>query len=580
MGRLSGNPPIWSAGSQLIQERATSAVTSACPLGTSRDSLLIFLAGTALFTCGLAPEFINLSARFALFAQEMLRNGPSFFPTTYRVPYPDYPAASTFLIYLVSLPFGRVTPFTALLPTAVASALILVLVYRIGAMHSQQWGLAAVLFALFTVEFFASSRRIAVDQYTSLATVLSFYLACSSDRLCRPRRLWLLPLVWAFGFAFRGPIGLVVPAAVSCVYYLWNVRFKPMLLVGVVAGGTLILCLGGLLFAARAQGGTPFMRRVLEAQMIGRLNDRGADFGYYWYRSLISYAVSYPLAIIVVASRFRDIAYKKDVQDRLLGALVLWVIVVLAGMSIPTVKKARYIMPLVPALSLIASYVMIEAAADGLLLRAKRTFLGLCAWLPIVAGLGVAGLLLFACFGQPEWCRFSLVTLICLIPLVPAARKLDRSWKDMVHRDMFLLAVGVITFVIVNVGIAEPILYSLERTKPFVRQVEKLCQRKPGTIIFFQVGPDAEDIKFMANLSAPLEPRFVSTLDAVDRMPGTRYIIAEEEVFRCLSVQEGRPMSVLVEGKIGHRDFVVFGRERPHDEDLNTVSCLETSVRG
>ena len=49
------------------------------------------------------------------------------------------------MIYLVSLPFGRVTPFTAVLPTAVAAALVLVLTYRIGAMRSRQKGLAAVL---------------------------------------------------------------------------------------------------------------------------------------------------------------------------------------------------------------------------------------------------------------------------------------------------------------------------------------------------------------------------------------------------------------------------------------------------
>jgi 4-amino-4-deoxy-L-arabinose transferase-like glycosyltransferase len=105
-----------------------------------RDSLLIFFLGLGIFTAALDGEFISLQARFALFAQEMLRNGPSFFPTTYGIPYPDYPATSTFLIYLVSLPFGRVTPFTAVLPTAITSALILVVMYRIGATRSRNWG--------------------------------------------------------------------------------------------------------------------------------------------------------------------------------------------------------------------------------------------------------------------------------------------------------------------------------------------------------------------------------------------------------------------------------------------------------
>jgi len=103
-----------------------------------RDSAMILLLGGIVFTCCPAPEFINFNARFALFAQEMFRNGPTFFPTTYNTPYPDYPAASTFLVYLMSLPLGRVTPFTVVLPTAIVSALVLVVTYQISALHSRR----------------------------------------------------------------------------------------------------------------------------------------------------------------------------------------------------------------------------------------------------------------------------------------------------------------------------------------------------------------------------------------------------------------------------------------------------------
>ena len=57
---------------------------------------------------------------------------------------------------------------------------------------SRQWGLAAVLFALLTVEFFSASREITLDQYTSLAAALGFYLVYSADCLGSRKRLWLL----------------------------------------------------------------------------------------------------------------------------------------------------------------------------------------------------------------------------------------------------------------------------------------------------------------------------------------------------------------------------------------------------
>lgn len=542
-----------------LGSRLEAAVSAAWQCrSTMKDSLLILFLGVVLFTCSLAPEFINFDARFALFAQEMLHNGPSFFPTIYSTPYPDYPAASTFLIYLVSLPLGRVTPFTAVLPTAVVSALVLVVTYQIGALRSRRRGLAAVLFALLMAEFLAMSRSVALDQYTSLATVLSFYLVYSSDCLGQHRRLWLLPVAWSLGFVFRGPVGLVIPAAVTCLYYLWNARFKQMLLAGILAGGMFVLCFGGLLLAARAQGGTPFLRQVIEAQMTGRFGDRGPGFAYYWYGTLISYAVTYPLAILIIVSRLQDVARKRTEEDAFLGLLALWVIVVLLVMSIPTAKKTRYVMPIVPALSLIASSLMTDASLEGLLLRTKRVFLGICACLPLIAAVSVGGLLVLACLRRPEWRTCGLVTLGLLIALLATTWELDRSWRYIPHRDMCLLAVGVATFVVVHIGVAGPITYSLERTVPFVRRVEALQEKAPGTISFLRIGPDAEDVKFMANLTKPIEPQFVSSIETLWDTPGTHYVIAKEAMFRSMPADKGRPLRLLARGRIGHRDCVVF----------------------
>ena len=221
----------------------------------TRDSLLIFAGALLLFMVGLNHEFIGFQARFGLFVQEMFRFGPSFFPTAYQNPYPDYPGTSTFLIYLVSLLVGHVSPFSAILPTAVTSALILVLTYRIGAIRSRRWGLTAVLLALFTAEFFNESRSIALDQYTSLATVLSFYLVYSATFYGRDKRLVFLPGIWFVSFAFRGPIGLVVPVAVVCSYYLWSAKYKRFILAGMVSAVVLAIGFACLLLAAKLQGG-------------------------------------------------------------------------------------------------------------------------------------------------------------------------------------------------------------------------------------------------------------------------------------------------------------------------------------
>jgi 4-amino-4-deoxy-L-arabinose transferase-like glycosyltransferase len=516
---------------------------------TTVDGILIFLLGLFVFTVGLTPEFVGFQARFAVFAQEMFRNGPSFFPTTYGHPYADYPAGSIFLIYLASLPFGRVTPFSTVLPSAAASALVLVLTYRIGALRSRQWGLAAALFAVTTVEFLGDARSTALDQYVSLATVLSFYWVYSADQLGRPRRLWFLPLAWILGFVFRGPMGAVIPVSVACVYCLWNGRFRQLVLTAAAGAIVLALCVKGLLIAAQMQGGQTLAQNVLSAQVTGRVSDRGPGFSYYWLRCLSSYALSYPLAVLVIACHFRGILRRTTDDDRLLGSLAIWVLTVLVGLSIPSTKHTRYLLPIVPAISLVASYLLIEASPKGALPGVRRVFERVCSNLPLPVALVVAGL-----FGLAWGARY-LLTAVALILLLLVSRRPLVAALDSGLRSLGICAA---VFAIVSIGVVDPINYSQERTKPFVGQVEALQERQPGDIVFFRMGPDQEDIKFAANASKPIEPRFIRSFDELKQSGRGDYIVAEEPVFQSLPAEIGNRARSLLRGKIGHESVVVF----------------------
>jgi 4-amino-4-deoxy-L-arabinose transferase-like glycosyltransferase len=346
--------------------------------GQLGDALTIFALSLVAFTFALGPEFIAFQTRFAVFAQNMLRDGPSFFPTLYGQAYPDYPALPTVLIWLLSKPVGRVTPLTAILPTAVASSLILVVVYRIGALRSRQWGLYAVLMTLLTYAFVFSARSISPDQYTALATAASFYVCDSATLLGRRRRLWWLPVLWVLSFACRGPIGLIVPAAVVGVYYLVRREYRAIILVGVGAACLGAACMALLLAAARYQGGEELYREVIRMQASDRLTHKSDSPLEYWLGCFGTYAISYPLAVLVVAACARRVMRRGDPDAMLLACLAAWVLIVLAGMSIPGKKTMRYVLPIAPALGLVAAYAMVDPAPTGLLRRARDGFIVFC----------------------------------------------------------------------------------------------------------------------------------------------------------------------------------------------------------
>ncbi|MBN1766078.1 MAG: hypothetical protein JW860_12525 [Sedimentisphaerales bacterium] len=491
----------------------------------------------------------------------MLRYGPTFFPTSYQIPYPDYPATSTCLIWLFSLPWGKVTVLSATLPTAITSALILVFIYRIGAIHSREWALLAVLFALFTYEFMRESRRIALDQYTSLVTVLCFYLACSASVFGRRKRLWFIPWLYIIGFAFRGPIGLVIPAMITCSFYMWEKQYKTCLLFGLAALVLFGLCSGLLLAAAYQQGGDSLVSEVIKMQVVGRIHTYSNNYFYYLVKGFSAYAVSFPLAVVVLIFQFKNIFNRENEKYKLLGHMALWMGIILLGLSIPGTKKTRYLLPIVPALSLLAAYMFVHSDAKGILAGVRNIFLGGCHKLPLVA-VGAAVLL---CIPNPYFTSIPLwpgfVGVALLVCLVVISFKMNRKDRENPYKNLAVITIAVLSFMVFNIWTIGPLIYTSERSRPFVEKVESLLRSRPGSLAFYQMGPNLEDIKFMANVNASITPIFLENEEDLRRQSTTTCFIAGQTVFENLPQAITREMQVHGVGNIGHRKCVIFSRK-------------------
>ena len=434
---------------------------------------LIFAAGLVIFLISLSPEFVAFQTRFALFAQEMLHHGVRLFPYTYQGPYPDYPALPTILIYLFSLPFGKVTPFTATLPTAIASSLILLFIYKLGELHSKRWGIYAVLIALLTQNFIDASRSISMDQFTSCVTVISFYIVYSSDIYKKSLRLWFLPLCLILGFLLRGPIGLVIPAGVVLGYFFCRHEIKAGLIFGISA---LILFVGlifALLVAAYFEGGRPFLHNVVLMEITGRLGDSATSkhFFYYFIQGLTNYAIAYPIALIVILSEIKPILHTLRVKItsanfQFLTYLAVWLTVILIGMSIPGAKKIRYILPIIPACALLAAYIFLNPDENAKLTWLRKFVLVICYILPFLAVAGSCAALFIEKRFNLNLSFFNVIIFSSLLCI--AVVWLDFMINTDSSRRICIISIAVLSLIAINIGILEPINYALERTKPFV----------------------------------------------------------------------------------------------------------------
>jgi len=321
---------------------------------------LIFILSLSVLI-GLQLASINPSAqdRFFDFSQEMLKRGPSFFPYVQGKPYPDYIALVMILSHTITNIFGHVSLFSVGLPYCMAGALIVTFTYLLGALQSTRLGLMGAFFCLLSWKFLDAMSSLDLDLFPALATIICIYLAhknaLSSDS---PPYLEFF-LLWLFAFFCRGPIGLLVPAMITGLYYFADRNWKISFFLAVSAIWLFILTWLLLLLMAYKTGGTDFLRSVLEQEGIGRVvNEHAPRYYFFFTIGILDYAFTSLFAILVGMRFLGSIISKRALQSKrkLLIFALQWMLVLILIFTIPATKKARYIMACVPAFALLSAY--------------------------------------------------------------------------------------------------------------------------------------------------------------------------------------------------------------------------------
>ncbi|WLH38235.1 glycosyltransferase family 39 protein [Pseudomonas sp. FP2196] len=520
---------------------------------TRRQSLIVGLLAFLLFVAGVywqAP--IGFDSRFVLFAQEMLRHGPTVFPTTYGQPYADYSAASTLFIWLLSLPFGTVNAFTAWAPSAVAGALIVTLMYRLLTPYSRRWALISIALLMLTGTFVTEVRAVSQDLMLAAVAFAVFYLGYAHDHFGGGRRWPLIFVLLLLGFGIRGPIGLVVPTGMLCSYYLLNRQWSRLLAFGVLASVLLVACVGLLLWFAKLSGGPVFLQDVIRMQFMGRMDGSEGVSGslYYFTSSLGNYALAYPLALLALAATWLSKPHQRGPALRLVQYCAAAGLIVMVGLSIPQAKKARYLLPMLPMAAIIAAYPF--QVLHGQVFRWLRGLL-LGVWL-LTPGLLIAGLL-YAQRRFPEQLTDVGVILIILgvLQLLALSRFLIPRWRAEV-----LALCSVLALWTVYVAVFEPVEQRLYDTQTFSRAAFALVQQNPAPLVLHGMGKDAKAIKFMVNVEQDLQPQFSESAQELETLKGPAWLMMDRNDFQALKGTPLEGLQPVLSGRFDKNDYVLL----------------------
>lgn len=526
------------------------------------SSLFLFALSLVVFTIGINhTEVVSFDSRFYLFAETMWRHGFSWFPITYGQPYPDYPVTSTLFIYLTSLALGGLSKFTAVLPSAIAASVVVVYTRKIGEIYHQYLGWAAVGVLFLTLAFMKSARAISLDMYPLLAATVCFYHLTRSHLLKETPRASVLAVWFIFGFVMRGPIGLVIPAGVVSMVHLINRDIKRFFVDGLHAFFWLLVGTSALLGLAYHVGGLPFAMDVSRMEVVGRIDNYFLPYTFYFTDSFGSYALAYPLAVLVFVSLVFASLKNKAIQWPHAVAVwqwTAWAFVILLGMSLPGDKKIRYILAMSPAIALMAAYPLIMESKAAALVCLRGLFGFIFAFLPLFFMLG----LLKVMIALP---KTDLTVSIPYIPLMfflfivqTMSVKIWFFEKSPSLRALKVILFAALSFVAVNFAIIEPIEVNIDSAKVFVNEIEATRAANQAALVFYKERPDGLPIKYLVNMDTEDDPVFIETEAALMKVKNPAIIVSSKPYYAALTKRQKAAFRVMSTGKIGHVPVVVF----------------------
>lgn len=522
--------------------------------------IFIFIFSLFLFLLAQkADEIIGFETRFYLFAQEALRHGLNYFPTIYGELYPDYPIGGTALIVLSAKYFGVLNKWTALLPSAIFSAATVSLVYCIGALRNEVWGKAAAGFLLLTYLFMQSARYISLDVYPMFACVLAFFFVLSAFEKKQKFPWFLAVFCLVFGFTFRGTLGWCLPLAalvsVCVAYSKWNELIR-LILISLIVLVLLNILLSWMAFHA---GGKAFLHTVFDMQIFSRLKDaKSVPFYFYFFDIWFNQALAFPIAAMVIFG----LCLRKKIQQsdkKFLFSFILFIGLVLFGMSIPADKKSRYILAISPIAALLAGYLWMAPREEVYWRMARRITQVILMFMPLLCAVVIVI--------EKKWVLLSVasVTYYWVIGSLIAFQLLGAwvallEFRHFYKPRLFVLYLAVLATWGVWISVYAKVLQKTEATLGFVRAVERMRKLESAQLVFLDKDKDGFAIKYVIDTNEEVHPVFVQNAASLKSQSAIKkvFLVADHQSGIDLKQANSKYWRVVFEGKVGHQSVMVL----------------------
>ncbi len=328
-----------------------------------KDLLALALLGALLFgwSLGTRDFWEPDEPDFALISREMLQSGDWIVPTRNGVRYAEKPPLLYWMVAGLAKATGTgINGWTARLPSAFCAVVTALALYLAGCRWlSRAAGLTSAVVLMTMPLWWWSGRWLMTDMpFACLVSLAMIGLA-------RPLLEERAPAWWGFVFLglavlAKGPLaGALVVAGLGMAGLLLcrnPLRFP----LRWIAGGFLVLAVAAPWYwLVYRQAGKGFLLEVLWRQNFRAVETESHAHGPLYYlpnlRALFPWVLPFLAAI--------PMAWKSRREKPALGLVLGWALGMLVLLSIPRVKQAKYLLPMLPGAALLAGWAMEECLA-------------------------------------------------------------------------------------------------------------------------------------------------------------------------------------------------------------------------
>lgn len=333
-------------------------------------TIILISALTLIPFIGLTDFNTKGEPREAIVAVTMIDTHNWILPQNNGDEFAYKPPMFHWLVATTSVVIGSVNEFSARFPSALAGVVLAVMTFCFFARRKNQHiALLTSVIMLTTFEVHRAATNCRVDMVLTLFIVLALYqLFRWTERDLRGIPIWAI-LWMGCGMLTKGPVAIILPCLVSCVYLwiqgrsFWFVTWR----LALIAMSALILpCLW--YYAAWLQGGDKFLYLIYEENVLrflGKMPYSSHENGAWYYPVvLLSSAVPYTLICLMALfsiqrKQWRKLQVLKSAwwkglwehirkMDRVELFSLLAIILIISFYTIPKSKRGVYILPVYP----------------------------------------------------------------------------------------------------------------------------------------------------------------------------------------------------------------------------------------